>query len=41
VKVEKTGFKAQLQTAIRIEILQVRAVDFQLELGAVSKTVTV
>ena len=41
VKVEKAGFKAQLQTAIRIEILQVRAVEFQLELGAVSETVTV
>lgn len=41
VKVEKTGFKSQVQTAVRIEILQVRAVDFQLELGSVSDTVTV
>ncbi len=41
VRVEKAGFKAQRQTGIRIEILQVRAVDFALELGQVSETVTV
>ncbi len=41
VKVERNGFKSQQQTGVRIEILQVRAVDFQLELGSVSETVTV
>jgi hypothetical protein len=41
VKVERQGFKSQVQTGVRIEILQVRGVDFQLELGSVSDTVTV
>lgn len=41
VKVEKAGFKSQQQTGVRIEMLQVRAVDFQLDLGAVSETITV
>jgi hypothetical protein len=39
--VEKEGFKTQTQTGVRIEILQVRSVDFQLELGAVTDRVTV
>ncbi len=41
VRVEKQGFKAEVQTGIRLEIQQVRTVDFQLQLGAVSETVTV
>jgi len=41
VRVEKQGFKSQVQTGVRIEILQVRAVDFRLELGSVADTVTV
>ena len=39
--VEKEGFKRQVQTGIRVEILQVRSVDFKLDIGAVSETVTV
>ncbi|MFN0170084.1 MAG: TonB-dependent receptor domain-containing protein [Bryobacteraceae bacterium] len=41
VTVEKDGFKRQSQTNIRLEILQVRSVDFALELGATTETVTV
>jgi hypothetical protein len=41
VRVEKQGFKAEVQTGIRLEIQQVRTVDFQLQLGAVTETVTV
>lgn len=41
IRVEKDGFKAQQQTGIQIEILQTRAVDFRLELGSVTETVTV
>lgn len=41
VTVEKEGFKTQTQTGVRVEILQVRSVHFQLELGAVSDRVTV
>jgi hypothetical protein len=41
VRVEKQGFKAQQQTGVQIEILQTRSVDFRLELGSVSETVTV
>src|SRR5581483_10223076 len=41
VRVQKEGFKSQVQTGIRIEILQVRSVDFGLQLGTVSETVTV
>lgn len=41
VSVEKEGFKTQIQTGVRIEILQVRTVDFQLELGAVTDRITV
>ncbi|HWB99859.1 MAG TPA: TonB-dependent receptor [Bryobacteraceae bacterium] len=37
----KEGFKSQVQKGIRVEILQVRSVDFVLELGATSETVTV
>ncbi|MEO7653602.1 MAG: carboxypeptidase-like regulatory domain-containing protein, partial [Bryobacteraceae bacterium] len=35
VRVQKEGFKTQVQNKIRLEILQVRAVDFSLQLGAV------
>src|SRR5262249_46654576 len=41
VRVLKEGFKSQVQTRIGLEILQVRSVDFTLELGAVTETVTV
>lgn len=41
VRVQMEGFKTAVQTGIRIEILQVRPVDFQLELGAVAETVSV
>jgi hypothetical protein len=41
VRVERQGFKTEVQTGIRLEIQQVRSVDFQLQLGAVSETVTV
>ncbi|MFN0170355.1 MAG: TonB-dependent receptor domain-containing protein [Bryobacteraceae bacterium] len=41
VRVEKEGFKSQTQTKIQIEILQVRTVDFSLEVGQVSDSVTV
>src|SRR2546425_5491480 len=41
VRAQKEGFKSHVQTKIRLEILQVRSVDFTLELGAVSETVTV
>ncbi len=41
VRVEKQGFKAQMQTGVRIEILQTRGVDFNMELGSVTDTVTV
>jgi len=41
VRVQKEGFKSQVQTRIALEILQVRNVDFTLELGAVTETVTV
>ena len=38
---EKEGFKRQVQTGIRVEIQQVRSVDFTLDIGAVTDTVTV
>src|SRR5581483_11789968 len=41
VAAEKAGFKRQLPTGIRLEILQVRNVDFSLELGVTAETVTV
>lgn len=41
VQVSKEGFKSQAQTGVRLEILQVRTVDFKLALGQVSETVTV
>lgn len=41
VQARKEGFRTQVQKGVRIEILQVRSVDFTLELGAVSDTVTV
>src|SRR4051794_11196333 len=39
VRVQKEGFKAQVQTRITVEVQQVRAVDFLLQLGMVSETV--
>src|SRR5215813_13495744 len=33
VRVEKEGFRAQVQTRILLEVQQVRAVDFALQLG--------
>lgn len=41
VRAQKEGFKSQVQTGVTLEILQVRSVDFSLELGAVAETVTV
>src|SRR5689334_16557553 len=41
VRVEKKGFKTQKQIEIPLDVLQVRAVDFSLQLGAVNETVTV
>lgn len=41
VRVEREGFKSETQTGIVIEILQVRSVDFHLQVGAVTDTVTV
>ncbi len=41
VRVQKEGFKSQVQTHVRLEILQVRSVDFGLQLGTVTDTVTV
>ena len=38
---QKEGFKAQVQTRISLEVQQVRAVDFALQLGMVTETVTV
>ena len=41
VRVQKDGFKGQVQKNVTLEILQVRSVDFTLELGTVAETVTV
>ncbi|HWQ54995.1 MAG TPA: TonB-dependent receptor [Bryobacteraceae bacterium] len=41
VRVEKEGFKSEVQTGVRLEILQVRTVEFTLELGALADTITV
>jgi len=41
VRAQKEGFKSHAQTRIRLDILQVRSVDFTLELGAVTEAVTV
>lgn len=41
VRAEKQGFQTQVQTEVRIEILQVRNVVFQLVVGSVAETVTV
>jgi outer membrane receptor protein involved in Fe transport len=41
VTAQRTGFKSQVQQAVRIDILQTRTVNFALELGATSETVEV
>jgi Carboxypeptidase regulatory-like domain/TonB dependent receptor len=41
IRVEKEGFKAQVQTGISLDVQQVRSVDFALQLGTVNETVTV
>lgn len=41
VRVEREGFKTEVQTGIAVEILQVRSVDVRLQVGSVSDTVTV
>src|SRR5438045_2779464 len=41
IRVEKEGFKTQRQVEIPLDVTQVRAVDFSLQLGAVNETVTV
>lgn len=41
VRVQQEGFKSQVQNKLRLEILQVLAINFNLELGSVSETVTV
>ncbi len=41
VQAKKEGFRSEIQKDIQLEILQVRTVDFTLQLGAVSETVTV
>src|SRR4051794_31770583 len=38
IRVEKEGFKAQKQVEIPLDVLQVRAVDFSLQLGTVNET---
>jgi hypothetical protein len=41
VTVKKDGFRSEIQKGIQLEILQVRTVDFTLQVGAVTETVTV
>ena len=41
VQVSKPGFRSEIQTGVRLEILQVRTVEFTLQLGQISETVTV
>lgn len=41
VQVRKEGFRSEVQKNVELEILQVRTVDFALQLGAVSETITV
>jgi len=41
VKVEKTGFKTQTVTGIKLDVGQLRAVDMKLQIGAESITVSV
>jgi hypothetical protein len=41
VQVRKDGFRSELQKDVGIEILQTRSVDFSLQVGAVSETITV
>jgi hypothetical protein len=41
VRAEKEGFRSTIEKNITLEILQVRTVDFRLELGSVSDTVSV
>ncbi|HTM51205.1 MAG TPA: TonB-dependent receptor [Bryobacteraceae bacterium] len=41
VQVQKDGFRSEIQKSIQLEILQVRTVDFTLQVGAVSEAITV
>ncbi|MFN7937722.1 MAG: carboxypeptidase-like regulatory domain-containing protein [Bryobacteraceae bacterium] len=41
IQARKEGFRSEIQQNVRIEILQVRTVDFNLQVGAVNETVTV
>jgi hypothetical protein len=41
IQVKKEGFRSEIQKGVELEILQVRTVDFTLQVGAVSETITV
>lgn len=41
IQVKREGFRSEIQKGVQLEILQVRSVDFTLQVGAVSETVTV
>src|SRR4051794_985290 len=41
VVVKREGFRSEIQKGVELEILQVRTVDFMLQVGAVTETVTV
>ncbi|MBS1826200.1 MAG: TonB-dependent receptor [Acidobacteria bacterium] len=41
IQARREGFRSEIQQNVRIEILQVRTVDFNLQVGAVNETVTV
>lgn len=41
IQARREGFRSEIQQNVRLEILQVRTVDFNLQVGAVNETVTV
>lgn len=41
IQARKEGFRSEIQQNVRLEILQVRTVDFNLQIGAVNETITV
>src|SRR5439155_948557 len=41
VQVQKDRFRSEIQKSVQLEILQVRTVDFTLQVGAVSEAITV
>src|SRR3954454_18512443 len=41
IQIRREGFRTEVQKGVQLEILQVRTVDFTLQVGAVSETVTV